>query len=45
MGEIYADINAKCIERFRNKYAAYSIWEKLFGDKTMRDYQARWIWP
>ena len=41
VGEIYADINAKCIERFRNKYAAYSIWEKLFSDKTMRDYQAK----
>jgi hypothetical protein len=41
IGEIYADINAKCIERFRNKYAAYSIWEKLFGEKTMRDYQAK----
>lgn len=38
---IYADINAKCIERFRNKSAAYSIWEKLFGEKTMHEYQAK----
>jgi hypothetical protein len=41
LGEIYADINAKCIERFRNRYAAYSIWEKLFGESTMREYQAK----
>ena len=41
IGEIYADINAKCIERFRNRCAAYSVWEKLFGDRTMRDYQAK----
>ncbi len=41
IGEIYADVNAKCIERFRNRYAAYSIWEKLFGEKTMRSYQAK----
>jgi len=41
IGEIYADVNAKCIERFRNRYAAYSIWEKLFSEKTMRGYQAK----
>jgi len=41
IGEIYADINAKCIERFRNRCAAYSIWEKLFSENTMRDYQAK----
>jgi hypothetical protein len=41
IAEIYNDINAKSIERFRNKYAAYSIWEKLFSERTMRDYQAK----
>ena len=39
LAEIYADINAKCIERFRSKSAAYSIWERLFSEAAMRDYQ------
>lgn len=41
IGAIYTDINAKCIERFRHKYASYSVWEKLFGERTMRGYQAQ----
>lgn len=41
IGEIYADINAKCIERFRNRYGAYSIWEKLFDEKIMRAYHSK----
>lgn len=41
VGEIYADINARCIERFRNRYAACSTWEKLFSEKIMRAYQAK----
>jgi tetratricopeptide (TPR) repeat protein len=41
VAEIYADINAKCVERFRSKCAAYSIWERLFGEATMRCYQEK----
>ena len=41
VGEIYADINAKCIERFRHRYAAFSVWEKLFSERTLREYQAK----
>lgn len=41
VGEIYADINAKCIERFRHRYAAFSVWERLFTEKTMQSYRAK----
>jgi len=41
VAEIYADLNAKCIERFRRKAAAYSTWERLFGEATMRGYQEK----
>lgn len=37
--EIYEDIERKSIERFENNYAAYSVWERLFGESTMREYQ------
>ena len=39
--EIYADVNAKCIARFRYRAAAYSIWERLFSAATMRGYQEK----
>lgn len=39
--EIYADINAKCIARFRYRAAAYSIWERLFSEAAMRGYQEK----
>jgi len=39
LAEIYADIEAKCIERFRSKSAAGSIWERLFSEAAMRAYQ------
>lgn len=38
---IYADINAKCSARFRSRAAAYSIWERLFSEATMRGYQEK----
>ena len=41
VGEIYQDINAKCIERFRNRCGPYSVWERLFSRETMQSYQAK----
>jgi hypothetical protein len=41
IGAIYTDINARCIERFRLRAAAYTVWGKLFSERTMRDYQAQ----
>lgn len=41
VGEIYADVNARCIERFRNRYAAFSVWERLFSAKTVQGYRAK----
>jgi hypothetical protein len=41
IGEIYADIGNKCVEKYKNRYAAYSFWEKLFDVKTMKGYQSK----
>ena len=41
IGDIYNDIGRKSVERFRNRYAGYSFWEKLFNEKTMGEYQAK----
>lgn len=41
IGEIYADINAKCIERFRTRAAAHSVWERLFSERAMLGYHAK----
>jgi tetratricopeptide (TPR) repeat protein len=41
VAEIYADVNARCIARFRDRAAAYSIWERLFSEATMRAYQEK----
>ncbi|NUQ63172.1 MAG: DUF4838 domain-containing protein [Pirellulales bacterium] len=41
VAEIYADIEAKCIERYRSKSAASTIWERLFSEATMRSYQEK----
>jgi tetratricopeptide (TPR) repeat protein len=41
VAEIYADINANCIARFRYRAAAYSIWERLFSDSAMRGYHEK----
>ncbi len=39
MAQVYGDIEQKTIERFANNYAAFSVWERLFSDETMRGYQ------
>ena len=41
IGEIYDDIGKKCVEKYSHGYAAYSFWEKLFDDKTMRSYREK----
>jgi tetratricopeptide (TPR) repeat protein len=41
VAEIYADLNTKCIGRFRYRAAAFSIWERLFSAATMRGYQQK----
>jgi hypothetical protein len=38
IARVYADIGQKTIERFANNYAAFSVWERLFSDQTMRGY-------
>ena len=41
IGEIYSDIGKKCVEKYSNNYAAYSFWEKLFDQSTMRTYREK----
>lgn len=40
MAEIYEDIGQKSIERFTNQYSPYSVWERLYSEKTMQRYYA-----
>jgi len=39
IAEIYQDIERKTIARFENNYAAFSVWERLFSEETMRRYR------
>ena len=41
VAEIYADLEAKCIERFRSGCGAGAIWERLFSEATMLSYQEK----
>jgi len=41
IGQVYADINSKCIERFRNRYAACGVWEKLFNERVLGGYTVK----
>ncbi len=41
IAEIYADIEAKSILRFRDERSTYSVWARLYDEATMRGYHER----